>query len=589
MDADFQINRELNRMIDGVTKKSAVRQSRMKSLPLCIMYGKLPEEIGKMLQMELSVRTGNPQAAEFAIVPCAEEMEAAVTDSACLLKERIGYGALPECKRLYIAFFFMADKLDAADVKKCFWILAGLMRRLGYKGEYEVCYYCIYDYEKMADEKKYQRAVQDLLRNTDTSFPIGIFTQTRDVTAGERYMRAVQAMAMHIFLKCIQEGLEDYAMFTVAFWKKDVLKSSIVDYLMQSLEMQERKQEEDTAYNRRIGQVIDQITDFPVEEYSGIFKCFPVCTDNLKKGWYEPGELSKLLYGTKDAFREFLAENVGGLCEQSCVERFLEENIGNLYAVRKQLDKALQEYKKDKERQMREQGESPEQPIKISATLKIREILDGLRLNSWEQEGKRFLLEYKIKYVEAVLNYLCSDQFKDTLREMEKETETQMNHLRLIRREFFSRKESESYAAVFCKDTEPPGAAWNQVIWSEGGLQQIEEMLTQLYDQVLKQISLNQSLIVAEYVKHLRELRRTEAPHSYYAARLDTLKEAREAEFLYVGSISKKINFGDLLTLSRTYLPKVEIRSREWEPDTCLEFFAVREITDLSELYAIDD
>lgn len=130
MGADFQIKRELDRMIGKVTEKSAVRQSQLKSFPLCIMYGEFPEEIKEMLRMELADRTGNPQAAEMAVVPYAAEMAAAVTAAVHHFQDRIGQGVLQKCNRLYIAFCFMADKLEAADVKDCFQQFPKLMQRL---------------------------------------------------------------------------------------------------------------------------------------------------------------------------------------------------------------------------------------------------------------------------------------------------------------------------------------------------------------------------------------------------------------------------------------------------------------------------
>ena len=94
--------------------------------------------------------------------------------------------------------------------------------------------------------------------------------------------------------------------------------------------------------------------------------------------------------------------------------------------------------------------------------------------------------------------------------------------------------------------------------------------------------------VLAHFSAGLGERKRQDALKSYYAARLDTPKSTYEKEYLFVGKAYQTINEQELRQMVSTQMPRAEIKKCDWETDYCLECFAIKEIEDLSEIYAID-
>jgi hypothetical protein len=587
------VNRKINEIINNLTRQDAIRAEHLKKVPVCIFYGEMPVELPQLFQTELISRIGNSEAVEFVCVRMPEEMEAAVKAAVCHLQEKIEKGSISKVNSLYIPVFFMADQLKVDAVTDGINTINGLMRRFGFKDEFDIGFYCIFDYENM-DGNICREQLEILQQRENGRFPLGIFTQTNMVrTVEQRYIKAVQAISMHIFLQCILQDIskinlndENAVKFTLGYWKLDVLKQKFTDNILAMIVQQKNMLISDRDYYEQIGNIIKRITDIDLDRYRTIFKHLPVRQHNFTEKYYDAREMVRLLYGEENAFQKFMKENTQDIGSHEYIEDFFKSEVGNLYAVLNQLETALIQWKNyytNEKNNLSESFDSLKYTIQINRKIKLSDIISEIDKYCWTSEGRIVQLERRICFIDTIIDYVKSPQFKEKMNELMGRNQAYADLLKIIRDESLHHDELQD--KDFNHYSVPE---WNMDLLSAENMNSIELELSKTNSDIATWMKKNTADILLYFVADLGEMKRSETFKSFYAARLNRLNELPGREMVFVGKIYENNSIDNLSRMVSSHMPNVNLKCCDWERDTCLEYFAFKELENLSEIYAMD-
>lgn len=596
MSVDVQVNRKLNEIINNLTDQKSIRAMHLKRLPLCIFYGEMPVELRQLFQTEFMARTGDDSVVEFVCAHTCEEMETAVKAAVCHFQEKAEKGVIPKVNYLYVPVLFMANQMEAAQLISGIRRMNDTMRRFGFEEEYEVGFYCIFDYEEM-DGNECKIQLEKLQQDEKCRFPLGIFTQSNLVrTIEQRYLKAVQAISMHIFLQCsmkdsirVKEQGTELARYTLSYWKLDILKQKITNNLMTAIENQNRQLITEGNYYEQIGTNIERIMNVELGRYQRMFMCMPIKHQKLTGKHYSPHELMCLLYEDQEAFTHFLEENIPDANREN-IEAFMHMGAGNLYAVAEQLENILLKWKefysKEKDR-LFQTLKGQERMIQITKKMQWKDIVESLCNYRWISEGKIFCLDRKIRFIDAVITYLNSQEFFKQKQDLRTKNVDYANRLRMIQGESLLHNGlkldiANEKTALKENDNIPD---WDMDMFS---VERMEREVRSVAATMSAWMYDNAANVLTYFAAGLGSLKRQDAMKSFYAARLDIPKSTCEKEFLFLGNAYLQEDIRELQRALSTQIPRTELRLCEWETETCLEYFAVKEIEDLADIYAID-
>ncbi len=612
MNTSMQINNELNRMVNVVTQQDRVRLEELWRYPLCVVYGSFAETVGQMLRMELTARIGNGQAFELAHAEDKRDMES-IERAVNRLRGRMEEGILNLKNKFYVPVIFMADQMEAGEMSAFMKALSRQMVKMGFDVAYEICYYCILDYEKM-DGNACKAQLLKLQECEQARYPVGIFTQNHlCLSEYEKYLKVVQAIAMHIFLQVSRSDMDagvlyddartEIPYFTLGYWKLDVLKQKIADYLIWRIGRQSEKLIEYGKYSDKVRILIDQIMKFDMEEWIRAFTQMPVNATALEP-YLHPGflrhpklryeELFQLLYGDREVYPKFVRYNIGIGVEQRYIEAFLQEDIGNLYAVKNDLKNVLSDIGKYYTMELEKIAGSkvPYSGVfHFGRNSTVADILPFLR-RFWDWDNRILELERKIKFVKVLQEYVGSQGFKEKIRRQEEQNEDEANRLRSIRREASMNEDniinSLSIDIKLSEKEEIP--IWDQDIFDTGILKKIESYLSEIHGQVEAMVNTNVVAVIGDYVTKIRQLKQDNQDALYYAAKVDIPRVTREKEYIFIGrrDSNRRNVVEDIQNVVKIKLPDAEVTERKWETGMCFELFVVKEIVDLAEIYGID-
>lgn len=596
MSADIQVSRKLNEIINSLTEQGSIRETQLKRLPLCIFYGEMHEELRQLFRMELQSRVGSDYITEFVSALTSEEMEMAVEAAVYHFQEKTESGMIPKVNQIYIPIFFLANQVDAEKLIVCIHKLDDIMRRFGFEGEFEAGFYCIFDYEEM-DGNACKEQLETLQKDERCKIPLGIFTQTNMVrTIEQRYLKAIQAISLHIFLQCSSKEMLNNSQlsgskairYTLGYWKLDVLKQRIADKLLEIIENQNRQLIAEGTYYDKIGDNIKKTVDVDLERYQKMFMCMPVKHQRFTGKHYSMQEMMGLLYEDQDAFRHFLGANIPDAGEKEYILSFFHTGVGNLYAVTEQLEGALLKWKEFYSRKRNELSMnlcSQEHILRISKGIKLSDIIGNLCGYFWGPEGEIFQLDRRICFINAVIDYLHSQEFAEIIDGLSLRNRNDINSLKMARSESLLHDGLEDVKGgnSLSENIEIP--EWNMDLLSTENLKNAVENISAI---MYTWMNDNAESVLAYFAAGVGGLKRQDAMKSYYAARLDIPKSTYEKEYLFLGKVYQKIDKEELRRMVSTQIPRAELKVCEWEAETCLECFAVKEIEDFAEIYAID-
>ncbi len=608
----MQINSEVDKIVNKVTQQDRIRFNEITRYPLCILYKEFSENIEQMLEAELITKFGNERAVILSKEP-GGTMSNSLHQAVLYFQEKMENGSLQRMNQYYISIIFMGDSLDASQMIADMRALHNALKQEGLNDRCHICFYCIFDYAKM-DGKKCREQLTLLQKNKSGQYPIGIFSQDNTCKSEySKYKNVIQSMVMHIFLQSIDlrkhicmtwnyERCID-SNFVVGYWKLDILKQKIIDYLIDCIMQQHKRITEIGEYRGRIHQVIDGMMDYISDELLMVFCKMPVHYNQLNE-YLRPGifrtardityrELMLSMYGSENPCYEFLKVNIPDSTSEDYINLFFASpQLGNLYAVKNDLYVVLQEIQKDYEKEIKVyQSEriSDSAYYQIGYRTNWADIINTLKNNFWQIDAKIFRLERKIQFVNVLKKRIDSPDFQKYIRENEKRNRDEINALVSIRAEAVMPANPTLNAVNFQPSIQVNNSIfrWDMDVLNCDMFDAMQKNITNLRDQVDKWLQENIATVLGDFVQRLDNMKSNHLMESYYSTKLYLPTNVREAEALFIASnrVGSSNDVQRIENIIRSSLPEADIIQCDWENNMCFELFAFRRIEDFSDIY----
>lgn len=617
MNSDMRVEYKLNQIVNTITEQNKIRLNELNRYPICIFYGQFPETLRQMIQMELISKIGAEEAVELIYINYNDKVEEKVLEAVNVFRDRMENGRLKLLSQYYVPVFFMADQLDAVKMNETLQKFHAQMKRMGFASHYKIWYYCIFNYEYM-DGKECKVQIKKIQEDMNYSFPISIYTQNNLFTTEyQKYLKVAQVIGMHIFLSISQSDEKTFVdvgnanrpeQFIMGYWKLDVLKQKIVDYLIHSIDRQEEDIIKEPDYMKQIRENINKIVSLNAVEWIESFSKMPINYTRIKErvrtrrwAFRRPvlayGEILALLYGREDAFSSFVKNNISDGTQMQYIERFFASDIGNLYAVTHKLSAVLgkirQEYQNDREAEAAK-GLGYDMIFRFGRKWTVLNVLAHLCDSVWKREAIILELEQKILFIDNLLAYIESPKHQELIEEYRQRNENEIRRLKLIHREASMVENSILHIADIetLIEEDQQTFPWNEDVLDYISRSGMTETLSQIKNLVQEWINEHLKEVLGNFAQRIRILKMDRQAERYYAARLDYTRDNNEREYLYIGmqdqeqSNSMAVQYQDSV---RQWLPEAQVLERNWAIDMCFELFIIKKIGDLSEVYNLDD
>ncbi len=608
------VNYEVNKLAYAADPQYGARlqQIQVRRCPLCFFYGGFSERMEKLIAGELSLRFGGEEALDtMHILSGAETVSGTIGASLSAYRRKMEAGALPLLDSYYIPVICMADSVETGGLSACVQALCTEMDRQGLAGKYRLCYYIFYDYVRM-DGQRLKEQLAMLRGRENCGWPLGLFTHCNYYETEEyRYFHAVRALATHIYLQSV-EGMEMDCDFTLGYWKLDILKQAVADYLIRCVDAQFERKILREDYKHRIRECIGRIAGVDVESLLECFCQMPVNSarldEKLRTELFRPvgkagfGDLLEAMYGSREIFSEFLKENtVYSVGEERML--FFREAPGNWYAMEHDLKPVLEElaqqYEAEAEKYRRQRASlddifSFRNPRIGNGRALTERLFRELKDRFWQADAGIYLQERCLELTQALLVYLETEEYRTQMRKIKEDNVRQKNSLSVIRREASM---SEDYFLAEAQLKLRPSAGregiapeWHEGVFDESFLERIRPLLPGIRAQTQEWAAGRRGALAGDFVQKLRELKRMRKDDLYYAARLKSTQKGGETELLFLSPYAENQarERKDFLSVARENLPGVKICERNWMTEMCLELLAFKELPELSAIYGMD-
>lgn len=619
--ASIQVNYRLESMVTAMNgRRRELRRETMARFPLCILYGSFEENFTDTFLKELPLQMGSEHSCISIRIPDSMAAETAMEQAIAQYREWFNAGRTFGRSEFLIPVIFMAERFRSEDMRLLLEKLYGKLKQKGYYGSYRFLYYCIYNYEDTEAGNRLKKELSDFFRKEVDSenshkCPLGIFTNDNHAVESRKYYRAVQVIANHIFLLCSKtDGLEmqgklrwgEEFYFTLGYWKLDVLKQKVNDCLIEMLRRQNTLPEQTGDYGKKVEAAVERLLDFSEEEWMERFQAMPVLySEELEKllypGWGEKkrrllrkssveyGRLCGLLYGREGVFGDFLYANLGSGEEKQRLKDFFESDIGNREFVKDKLKETLVSLRQQSERRQRE-IQTMQGSALIDNGVALERLLLELRENCWKSEAALVRELRKQRFLEAAAAYLESESFQERLKEIERCCQEETALLRVLRREIAWDDRFSFMDEIRIPENSVSGSflKWYEDVLSEETFQKLAGEMQSVQSAVIRWLEENLVEVLNKFLMKIDVLKMSaDKMDVFYAAKLDTATwEASETGYLYLTELTEGARHQSESLRSRLAAKKFE--ERNWQSETCFEFFCIKELKDLAEVYNID-
>lgn len=598
-----QVNYRLEAILENATERNNVRIQEISKIPFCIIYGEVSKIIYDTFENELNMQLGSELAKVIVNIHNLQNAEDIIDTAFQNYRKNVEMGNTSILNNYMFSVIFMANQFHAEEMQQFMQMLKKKCRQKGIEGNYNITYYCVFDYENM-DGINFKREIEVYFNDESNRYPMGITTQNNMYhTEFQKYWKGIQVIAMHIFLQCsyrdskyfLVKQEESSLYFTLGYWKLDVLKQLLNDYFITALEKQNRNIENLDDYREMVIAAIDHVTDFdnnrwldqfakmPILYSSEVEEIFKVKWLGIKKTRINYKILLQMLYGKSDIFTRFLVNNLGDGAETEKVESFFAQQIGNLYFVKNQLFDVLNDIHRQYEREMEVclQGCLINENIIIDKQSTIAEVIQMFCESVWNQESKVFSYTRKLNLIRSIQQYLQSSKFIKKLETIEKRNTEQYNQLKVLRREIAWNDKGVSFSEPIelCGEGLSKQLLWDANLLGDEMLKDIQFSIEDWHKNIHVWLRQNTNEVLITFLDKVETLKRNNKLELFYAARLNISYESKEKEYLYLNS-----QYQSLLDLS-CKLPDLSIQSREWQKTSCMELFCIKEINDLAQIY----
>lgn len=596
MDKNIEAYKRMNEILNQLTERRTRGNAEYDAFPICIFWKNFSDELMEYFRTEISSKFNACINVPWDAVRCVAmknfaDLKTAVTTAVSKLQEKIETGEVMRIRRLYIPMFLMTDCMDITELKQAIEQLEILMRLYGYENAYEVAIYSIFDYEKM-DGNALKDMLNKFCRENPSKVKIGIFTQEHMAasTLG-KYFQVIQAITMHIFLKCIMpqgawECRHDY--YTLVYEKRDLIKWKAIEYMLYLLDATENTSNAKEDYEEKIEKQIEEEISEKIDlfAFGEAIRVMPVKKEKVTRGNYRFRELLCEMYGNERVFSKFI-ENSTAPIDFYWAEEFMRKNIGNLRDITEFLISILEKlenhYQNEAENKRRELEKQLDVNTRVSYGDDLTALIDRIEKNIWGEEGEWYCLQRKAELTETVIHYIEGDIFRNIIKEIQETVKTNKICLERIKKNMlFSHIKDEEG-----KYRKKSLLKWDNDIFSPESLNEIKEEIKKYRDRLEQQFNEDNLGIVAAFANDLKEERNIKGGSGFFKARLDNGGTAETRMTLFIGDNYERCE-DSRLNQSVNLHVNAEVKRCSWEPAFCMEFFAVQEIEDLSEVYAID-
>lgn len=474
-------------------------------------------------------------------------------------------GMLSLLNRYYIPMIVNMKSVSVDTIVKLTKYIDETLRQKGCN-DYEIGYYLVYDQEISKEEQKQITGnLLDLTRKNS----IGFFGQNVE----EAYAHVIRAIAMDIFLKLCGEE-RPYQVYTLGYWKYDVVKQRLAAYLDALLQKQKVHQDEIDILKeirRCLREYVYADLENKKQEWFDKFSKMPFRINGLEEeGKVTYRELLKMMYGTETVFHDFLEDNFAIENVEQTARNVMNYQECSLYDIEHGIINACDEVKCEYSEEI-EKGVP--RALESIATLKwertflgfrkmiqFESCIQRLQQDIWSIEAKKFALEQTCR----ILDYLKSEVFRKYINEKKEEYTEIERQIKLIYREsclvgndYGLKSINEEYNNC------PKRLCWNDSIWKEDFWKKIKNLVVPVIKAVVEKWGWQ------EYEQQIwefqRKLKNLEERDVYYAAKLPLEWDIEKEKKIYIASQENEINVEN-------------IRTVWWEPQGCFELVDYREI-----------
>lgn len=601
MNTNIRVEYYLDQMLNSMTGRQQLRLQQLQRYPMCLICGSLPDTLREMIQMELAAKLGGGQAVGIVEPGPQGDVETETAGVVNSFRRKMESGDLKRLGQYYVPVVFLADQLKTGQLRSMLARFAAQMERMGCS--YTLCCYGIFDYEAM-DSAVCRQQLRNLTEDTYDPVPLCIYTQDcLAETEYQRYLKAIHSMTMHIFLESLKEPGQNSGLFVTGYWKLDVLRQKAADFLLRAVHRQEEELTGLSDYYAAIRDRLDQAAFLDEKEWIARFRRMPVKYQEISGLLHARGYLRRpartyreilvLLYGREDAFPAFVETNLEESLSEADIRHFFSGGIGNLYAVKQNLEDVLQRLQK----QYREDAENMRTSQSYDAVCRferkktIAELVADLENNFWRSEAAVLHAQRKERFAGRLLAYMRSAEFQETVRKLEERNQEEKKRLTLLAQETFMERQPDfpmpEVKLPIPQEWQLPD--WDMDLFREQAVKEAANGMREAGAAIRDWMEQHADEVLGRFTADLQRLKLYRRTESYYAARLSGVGDGREQETLYIGfqgydsdSFAEKLE-----ETARLKLPEIRVRARSWESDLCFELSVIREIQSVDEIYGM--
>lgn len=564
------LNHELEMIRNEQTDTERYKKSIAYYL-LGITLGVDDHDVTAGIQEKLLEKMHWEEAVQFLQLKSGVENRKRIDEAIDLFVTRAAMGVLSPLTPYYIPVIVMMKTVPVDEIKKLTEDVRESLRQNGCSS-YEISYYLIYD---QGVEKNDLEQIVSVLRKENTLCNIGIFSRNME----EAYAHVIRAIAMDLFLKLYGERTL-YKVYTLGYWKYDVVKQRMAAYLEKLLQKQKEQQECDLKeqLKKHIEKLVFPNTSEQIKEWIRQFQTMPFRINELEKEkdiTYR--KLQTVMYGTVTAFRDFLNDNFAIengkktafdiLNQQKCSMCDMERRM------KKVCDALITEYQETVEdfrpSSLETRVTLERDLFGIGKNIRFELPIQRLRQDIWEKEANCFVAEKRKAVVEEMKTYLASDEFQRYKEDIEGKRAREESQIKLIYREVsldennlergFSDENMQNFSDIL---------NWNETVLESSCLDQIEKLLfPKIRITVGNEMSKKHLQLIGEFQQQSERLHRIAGSQIYYAAQIPYECGGRNQRIIYEARQEQKMS-----------KEEPGVKAVWWEPQGCFELVDYREI-----------
>lgn len=538
---------------------------------LGITLGADEHDVAAGIQEKLLEKMRWEKAVQFLQLKSGGENRKRIDEAIDLFVTRAAMGVLSPLTPYYIPVIVMMKTVPVDEIKKLTEDVRESLRQNG-RSFYEIGYYLIYD---QGVEKNDLEQIISVLRKENTSCNIGIFSRNME----EAYAHVIRAIAMDLFLKLYGERTP-YRVYTLGYWKYDVVKQRLAAYLEELLQNQKEQQECNMKeqLKKHIENLVFPNTSEQIKEWIRQFLTMPFRINELEKEkdiTYR--KLQTIMYGTVTAFRDFLNDNCvieNGkkaafdiLNQQKCSLRDMERRMKEV------CDAFIMEYQGIVESfrpgSLETRVTLERDLFGIGKNIRFELPIQRLCQDIWEKEANCFVAEQRKAVVEKMKAYLESEEFRQYREVIQKKRSGEESQIKLIYREEslaennLDRKYHEENVQNFSEKLN-----WNETILESSCLDRVEKVvLPKIRATVEDEMSEKRTQLIGEFQQQSERLHRIAGSQIYYAAQIPYECGGRNQRIIYEARQEQKMS-----------KEEPGVKAAWWEPQGCFELVDYSEI-----------